>query len=109
MTTDPPGAAAGAALTVPTVAECEQEVIRILRDHLTATPPPVVDEDELRLVAVSILDEVAAAERERELVLVWRDERGEEIARCPRLHPGTQRIAIPLDAQHCDLIAGDSP
>jgi hypothetical protein len=43
----------------------------------------------------------------RSLVLVWRDERSEEIARCPRLHPGTERIAIPLSAQHCDLLRED--
>ena len=50
---------------------------------------------------------IAAAEREGGLVLVWRDERGEEITRCPRLRPGTERIGIPFDAQHCDLLADE--
>ena len=60
------------------------------------------------LEAAALADEQASQRRPTGMLeLVWRDERGEEIARCPRLHPGTERIAIPLSAQHCDLILGD--
>ena len=46
------------ALIVPSPAEVKEEIIRTLRDHLTASPPVVVDEDELAVVAASIIDEV---------------------------------------------------
>jgi hypothetical protein len=42
------------------------------------------------------------------LVLVWRDERGGEICRTPPLMAGTARIAIPIDAQHVDLLTGET-
>src|SRR5262249_51949382 len=58
----------------------------------------------LEAAAPLIAARAAAAEREREFVLVWRDERGEEITRSLPLRPGGTRIGIPLDAQHADLL-----
>src|SRR5215472_7635588 len=53
-----------------------------------AAAVPFVNRDALlralEAAAPLIAARAAAAERERELVLVWRDEGGEEIARCPR-------------------------
>jgi hypothetical protein len=46
-----------AALRLATPAEFEQEVTRILREHLMAQPPRAADEDELRLTAASIAAE----------------------------------------------------
>ena len=60
-----------------------------------------------RMLEAAALADEQASQPAGMLELVWRDERGEEIARCPRLHPGTERIAIPLSAKHCDLILGD--
>jgi hypothetical protein len=43
------------------------------------------------------------------LVLVWRDERGEEITRSTPVQAGACYVAIPIDAQSVDLIEGDQP
>jgi hypothetical protein len=42
--------------------------------------------------------------RDHEIVLVWKDERGNEICRSTPLTIGDTRIAVPLDAFCVDLM-----
>lgn len=58
----------------------------------------------------AVLEGAAAIERARQMwatpvVLVWRDERGEEICRSTPLEIGTRKVGIPLEAEHVDVIA----
>lgn len=68
---------------------------------------PMFAENLAHDIASAIDPLIRADERERAFVLVWRDERGQEICRSSPLRPGTCRIGIPLDAQHADLIRED--
>ena len=58
LPTVPPEAVTAIALIVPSPAELQEEIIRILRDHLTAAPPRSVDDDDLQVTAISIIDSV---------------------------------------------------
>lgn len=63
-----------------------------------------------KAAAPAVLEGAAAIERARQawaspVVLVWRDERGEEICRSTPLEIGTRKVGIPLEAEHVDVIA----